>query len=129
MTALARMALPPTVRVHLGVQDAEVHTAAHLIAPAEWSTGGDANLPPGVRAIETQFWVREGYRALTTWATADLGAITRAAYRNHELGRGNYSPTDLAERLGISHAMIAAAAAGRAWDPIINKAVGVLARR
>lgn len=71
----------------------------------------------------------EGYRVLATWATAELGAITRAAYRNHELGRGNYSPTDLAERLGISHAMIAAAGAGRAWDPTISKAVGVLARR
>ncbi|MFJ2866820.1 hypothetical protein [Kitasatospora sp. NPDC087314] len=129
MTALAHTALPPAVQVHLGVQDAEVHAATHLIAPAQWSATGDTSMPPGVRAIEECFWVREGYRVLATWATAELGAITRAAYRNHELGRRNYSPTDLAERLGISHAMIAAAGAGRAWDPTISKAVGVLARR
>lgn len=73
--------------------------------------------------------MREGYRALATWATADLGAITRDAYRNHELGRGNYSPIDLAEQLGVSHAAISAAAARRGWNPAISKAVGVLARR
>ncbi|MFF4819831.1 hypothetical protein ACFY2K_35245 [Kitasatospora sp. NPDC001309] len=129
MTALARTAQPPTVQLHLDVQDAEVHTAAHLIAPACWSPVNDASLPLGVRAIETQFWVREGYRVMATWATADLGATTRDAYRNHELGRGNYSPTDLAEQLGVSHAMIAAAAAGRGWNPTISRAVGVLARR
>ncbi len=129
MTALARTALPPTVRLHLGVQDAEVHAAAHLINPAGWSPAHDTSLPPGVWAIETQFWVREGYRVMATWATADLGAITRDAYRNRELGRGNYSPMDLAERLGVSHAMISAAAAGRGWNPVISKVVGVLARR
>ncbi|MBO1415098.1 hypothetical protein [Streptomyces sp. FH025] len=129
MTALARTALPPTVQLHLGVQDAEVHAAAHLIAPAGWSAVSDTSLPPGVWAIETQFWVREGYRVMATWATADLGAITRDAYRNHEIGRGNYSPTDLAERLGVSHAAISAAASGRGWNPSISKAVGVLARR
>ncbi|WP_224274975.1 hypothetical protein [Streptomyces sp. LS1784] len=129
MTALARTALPPAVQVHLGVQDAEVHAAAHLIAPAWWSAVHDTSLSPGVWAIETQFWVREGYRVLATWATADLGTITRDAYRNHELGRGNYSATDLAERLGVSHAAISAAAAGRGWNPTISRAVGVLASR
>ncbi|MFJ7279390.1 hypothetical protein [Kitasatospora sp. NPDC098663] len=129
MTALARTALPPTVQVHLGVQEAEVHAAAHLIAPAGWSTEGSTSLPPGVRAVEERFWVREGYRALATWATADLGATTRAAYQNHELGRGNYSPIDLAEQPGVSHAAISAAAAGRSWNPVISKAVGALARR
>ncbi|MFD7450389.1 hypothetical protein [Kitasatospora sp. NPDC059827] len=129
MTALANTALPPTVQHHLGVQDAEVHAAGHLITPAAWSSAHDTSLPPGIWAIETQFWVREGYRVLATWATADLGTITRDAYRNHELGRGSYSPTNLAERLDVSHAAISAAAAGRGWNPTISKAVGVLARR
>ncbi|WP_371517699.1 hypothetical protein [Kitasatospora sp. NBC_01300] len=129
VTALAHTGLPPEVETHVGVQDAEEHVARHLIAPAVWSAAQTADLPPGIRAVETQFWVREGYRVLATWASTALGALTRNAHRKNELGRGNYSTTDLAERLGISHATISGAAAGRSWNPQINKAVGALASR
>ncbi|MFJ6770121.1 hypothetical protein ACIQOV_03930 [Kitasatospora sp. NPDC091257] len=129
MTALARTALPPTAQPHLGVQDAEVHAAGHLITPAAWSAVHDTSLPSGIWAIETQFWVREGYRVLATWATADLGTITRDAYRNQELGRGSYSPTNLAERLGVSQAAISSAASGTGWNPPVSRETGVLASR
>ncbi|MFJ6380121.1 hypothetical protein ACIQI7_08990 [Kitasatospora sp. NPDC092039] len=129
MTALAHTALPPAVQPHLGVQDAEVCVAGHLITPAAWSAVHDTSLPSAIRAIETQFWVREGYRVLATWATADLGTITRDAYRGQELGRGNYSPTNLAERLGVSPSAISGAASGTGWNPTINRSTGVMANR
>ncbi|MEV7926137.1 hypothetical protein [Kitasatospora sp. NPDC088779] len=62
MTALARTALPPTVQVHLGVQEAEVHAAAHLIVPAGSSTEGSTSLPPGVRAVQERFWPTDTIR-------------------------------------------------------------------
>ncbi|WP_406205237.1 hypothetical protein OH807_30490 [Kitasatospora sp. NBC_01560] len=128
-TALAYTALSPQVQSHPDVQAAEEYTARHLITPALWSDGADSDLPEAVRSIETQFWVREGYRTLGTWATSTLGALTREAYRSQVLARGNFAATDLAERLGISHASISSATAGRSWDPPINRARGVLANR
>ncbi|MGW2871846.1 hypothetical protein, partial [Kitasatospora sp. NPDC001225] len=73
--------------------------------------------------------MREGYRVLATWAIVDLGTITRDTYRNDELGRGNHSPTDLAERLGGSPSAISGAASGTGWNPPINRSTGVLAHR
>ncbi|WP_327074415.1 hypothetical protein OG196_31730 [Kitasatospora purpeofusca] len=128
-TALAHAALAPEVRSHPDVQAAEERAARHLVSPELWADGADLVLPDAVRRIETQFWVREGYRTLATWAGSTLGSLTREAYRSRELARGNFPTTDLAERLGVSHATVSGAAAGRSWDPPINRARGVLASR
>ncbi|MFB8235555.1 hypothetical protein ACFC58_03295 [Kitasatospora purpeofusca] len=126
-TALSHTALSPQVDTHSDVRTAEEHAARHMIAPAMWSGAEPDGLPTSVQKIETQFWVREGYRALATWATSALGALARDAYRSRELGRGDFPSGDLAERLGVSPATVSGAAVGRGWDPPINRARGVLA--
>ncbi|MGW4694890.1 hypothetical protein ACWEO1_21230 [Kitasatospora cineracea] len=128
MTALARTGLPPVVEAHSAVQHAEEHAARHLVSPAVWTAGPDG-LPDAVREIEVRFWVREGYRVLAAWATADLGALAREAYRQQQLGRGNFPVSELAARLGVSSATVSGAAAGRTWNPQISPAAGALAPR
>ncbi|WP_371500241.1 hypothetical protein OG871_27400 [Kitasatospora sp. NBC_00374] len=129
VTALAHTTLSPQVQGHPDVQAAEEYAARHLITPALWSDVSDSGLPEAVRRIETQFWVREGFRVLATWASSTLGRLTREAYRSRELARGNFPSVDLAERLGVSHATVSSATTGRSWDPPINRARGVLASR
>ncbi|WP_431681188.1 hypothetical protein [Kitasatospora sp. KL5] len=126
-TTLAFRLLTPQVQIHADVRTAEEHAAGHLIAPAVWSDAADSDLPDAVRQVEEQFWVREGYRVLATWATSSLGELTREAYRGRVLARGNFPSADLAERLGVSVATISGATTGRSWDPPINRTRGVLA--
>ncbi|MCC9309280.1 hypothetical protein LN042_19685 [Kitasatospora sp. RB6PN24] len=127
-TALCFEPLSPLVQMHPDIRAAEEHAARHLIAPDSWSDLS-SELPDAIRKIEEQFWVREGYRVLATWATASLGSLVRGAFRGRELARGNYPAVDLAERLAVSPATISAATTGRSWNPPINRQVGVLGER
>ncbi|MFJ8043830.1 hypothetical protein ACIRBX_25340 [Kitasatospora sp. NPDC096147] len=128
-TALVNTAWTPRVALHVGVQDADEYAARHLITPAVWFDASEADLAAQLREVEKRYWVQEGYRVLHTWAAVALGRSVREAYRSQVLGWGGYPVSELADRLGCSTGMLSAAKIGKAWDPAINRRVGVFPTR